>query len=852
MMKKLLITLLMILLIAPLVGAFDSPVVVYAQDLSSCGYEVAYINDDGSFSTESCHSSFSSAKSRMKELGGDYVVRHNASYSPTKIIAMNSGIAYAYPRDGSTIDIYEDVSVHDIYHKQTYVARHDELFYTDTERYFDSGSLAGKGMVEVYINGFHGYTDLEYVDLVPSKYLRNRIQITLGGNNNYTGEQPFVLAPIQNYYVAITTNNYKEMVYYRHDGWSANSYDPVSESIVCGPAPSQMQEGVKYYSYDGVNFYTNSNYTNYAFTYYNYYQYLPLRSKTNISADVLNNYVSGVSNSVLKGTGQNFIDAQNKYGINALLLFAMACHESGNGTSSYATKRYNLFGWNAVDANPNNASYFNSVADCINEQAGINLRGYVDITDGRFFSSSLGNKGSGLNVKYASDPWWGMEIAGIAYQIDKLSKNRDGSLTDYDYYSLSIITEFDVEVKAEANDSSKTLYTTAYGPSYQKDFVVITLATQGEYTKIQSTNPIDDNGNIKTHRTPITTGDLNPISYGEYNYDKSVGYIKTKYLNVLNKSTDNKVDVVDDDLSMMFTLESMTISDGNLNLSGNAFIKGMDASDISKINDTINVVNYLDDTSKAYKATVSEYKGISFNDNHTYTYAGFSCSIPLSDLNEGDYYLTITVDNKGYNFTKTIYSFADFAKNLVYQGSDYTYRIKINSLYDNRLDLSVESLPDVIDYSNINKPDNSFRNSLMNLDKLTLDESLNLYLEGQAMIYYSNYDDLNAIKTTLYLVDSKNNYYEIGGENFKSSFDFAKAFSSSYNMDYISYKINGNLVDLSKGTYMLIMKLENGDYVDFVEVNNINMLSEPIIELNGLTYRFFTSNTRNRLMLEVK
>ena len=851
MIKRLLITLLSIFLLVPLVGTFKHSI-IQAQDLSSCGYEVAYINDDGSFTTESCHGGFDSAKSRMKELGGDYVVRHNASYSPTKIIAMNSGVVYAYPRDGSTIDIYEEVENHSIYRKQTYVARHDELVYTDTERYFDSGSLAGKGMIEVYINGFHGYTDLEYVDLVPSKFLRNGIRITLGGNNNYTHEGTFTVVPIQNYYIAKTTNNYKEMIYYRHDGWSANGSDPVSESIVCGPAPSDMQEGVKYYSYDGTTFFTNSNYTNIAFTYYNYYQYLPLRSKTNISADVLNSYVSNVSNSVLKGTGQNFVDAQNKYGINALLLFAMACHESGNGTSSYATSRYNLFGWNAVDADPNQASYFSSVADCINEQAGINLRGYVDITDGRFFSSSLGNKGSGLNVKYASDPWWGMEIAGIAYQIDKLSKNKNGSLTDYNYYSLSLITDFDVEVKASANANSNTLYTTAYGPTYQKDFIVITLAEEGEYTKIQSTNPIDSNGNIKTHRTPITTGNLNPISYGEYDFNLSVGYIKTSSLSVLNKKTNNKIDVVDDDLSLLFNIEDLSVSDNKLTLSGNAFIKGMSATDASKITDTVTVINHLDGTSKAYMANVTEYKGISFNDNHTYTYVGFNVSIPIKDFAEGDYYFTITVENNGYNFSKTIYSYADFAKNFVYTDSDYTYHIRINSTYGNRLDFSVESIPTVIDYSAIKKPNNNIRNSLMSLDKLTLDDSLNLYLDGQAMLYYVDYGDLSSIKTTLYLVDSANNFIEIAGENYKSSFDYTKAFSSSYNLDYISYKINGNISDLKEGTYMLIMKLENGDYVDYVEVNNINSVSLPSITYNGLTYRFFTSNTRSKLMLEVK
>ena len=34
-------------------------------------------------------------------------------------------------------------------------------------------------------------------------------------------------------------------------------------------------------------------------------------------------------------------------------------------------------------------------------------RGYSDPEDWRYFGGYLGNKGSGANVKYASDPFWG-------------------------------------------------------------------------------------------------------------------------------------------------------------------------------------------------------------------------------------------------------------------------------------------------------------------------------------------------------------------------------------------------------------------------------------------------------------
>lgn len=843
-MKKLFIKLLVICLLVPFIGTFE----VYAEDLKSCGYEVAYINDDGSFSTESCYSDFVSAKNRMKELGGDVVVRHDSSYSYTKIIAMNSGIAYSYPRDGATLNIYQDVNNHSIYYKQTYVARHFELNYLDTERYLGDG----RGMIETNINGFHGFTDLEYVDLVPSKFIRNGIAITLGGNNPYTNEGTFTFVPKQNYYERRTSGNYSEIVYHIYRGFPVNGYEPVSEAIVIGPAPSDMNEGVKYYSYDGVNFYSDSDFKNKSFTYYNYYQFLPLRSKTNISADIFNSYISKYDNSVMRGTGQTFIDAQNKYGINALLLFAMAAHESANGTSGYATKRNNLFGWNAVDADPNQATSFRSVAACVNEQAGVNLRGFVDVTDGRFFSSSLGNKGSGLNVKYASDPYWGMEIASIAYQIDKLSKNKNGTLSDYNYYSLSLINKFDIPVKQDASDGSKTLYTTQYGPHYQEGFIVIDLGTQGSYTKVQSTNPIDENGNIKTHRTPITTGNLNPISYGEYDFDRSVAYINSEYLTVINKKNENTYDKPDKDLSLMHMIEDMYIENGNLKINGVAFIKGMSANNLDDIVQNINVVNILDESIKSYKAICKEYSGISFNDSHTYKYVGFEIAIPLDEISGGSYYLNIEVSNGDVTLNSMLTSLDSNISNFVYNSSNFTYHLKVNSYYNYRYELEVESIPSQIDYSLINKPDDSIRKSLFSFDTLTLDDELDFSIDGQSMIYYVNYDNPDTIKRTIYFVDSNDNYKEINCESYKSTIDFTKILNSSFNLDYISFKANGNLSDLNKGTYVLIMKLENGDYVDYVELNNLSGLDLPEVNVDGTNYRFFTSNIRDRLMLEVK
>lgn len=542
----------------------------YTFSCSANEYEVSYIRDDGNFDKHSCYSDFASANAKMKELGGDYVVRSANSLSPTKIVSMNSGLVYSYPaRSGkSTMNLYEDPEDRSIYTKQTYITNHWEMTYHETERVLKNGQF---GMVKISMNGFEGYADLEYTDLVPSKYIEKGIAIYLGGNDT-TGanEQAFKVIPRQKYYEAVSDGNYVDLVLTYHQTYpKKNSLEPVTYTSKVGPAPDFMQSGQRYYSSDGIHFYSDRNLSNYVGTNYNYYQYLPLRSTTNISAPQFEAFLKAVGksgSSVMKDHAQTFIDAQNKYGCNALLVYALACHESDYGTSYYAVERYNLFGWNAFDSDPNQASRFESINQAVEEQMGINLRGYVDITDGRFFNSSFGNKGSGMNVKYASDPYWGVKIAAIAYNIDKYANNHNGNLSDYNQYDLALINTFDIDVKAGPGNSTNTLYKTGYGGDYQKDFIVITLGQTGNYTKIQSTNAIDDNGNIKTHRTPVTTGNVNPIS--TYDFSKSIGYVETKHLVALNY--DQKTPELGDYISELSKYEW---SDNLLSLAGKSYIE---------------------------------------------------------------------------------------------------------------------------------------------------------------------------------------------------------------------------------------------------------------------------------------
>lgn len=61
---------------------------------------------------------------------------------------------------------------------------------------------------------------------------------------------------------------------------------------------------------------------------------------------------AGHPDSLLADTGAAFYRAQEEQGISAIGAFAIACHESGYGTSRIAREKCNFFGWGANDENP--------------------------------------------------------------------------------------------------------------------------------------------------------------------------------------------------------------------------------------------------------------------------------------------------------------------------------------------------------------------------------------------------------------------------------------------------------------------------------------------------------------------
>ena len=230
---------------------------------------------------------------------------------------------------------------------------------------------------------------------------------------------------------------------------SQNLNKKTSSTINNGPAPSYLKSGTKYYSYDGHYFYSDysvmsKDYQNGAYgasavnsgnAFENYFQFYDMNESTSYSADELETILSkamknaGIdpSSSKLTGTAGIFIKYQNKYGVNALLSLGIAINESGWGTSNIAMNKNNLFGLNALDSSPGqSANYFKSVDDCIREFMDKWMAcGYLKDGNWKNYGEFLGNKDAGINVMYASDPYWGEKAAAHAWNLDSLGGSRD-------------------------------------------------------------------------------------------------------------------------------------------------------------------------------------------------------------------------------------------------------------------------------------------------------------------------------------------------------------------------------------------------------------------------------------------
>jgi beta-N-acetylglucosaminidase len=640
-------------------------------------FSVISLNMDQTKTVLACLDTFGSAKESMNTLKSehpDLIITHISSKSPEKIIAATRAIATSFPQrrnDGTanaaTMNIFRNQSFSG---DSTYMNAYRDMAYVDTMTY---DTTTATGSVLVQISGFTGYTHLNQLDIIPLIYVENDWLISLGGNS-FTGTLAvYQIRPRMNEYRVSTSSTYGVREIY-HETFSFSSGSSLGV-YVYGQAPDWMPNGT-YYSWDSIHFFKDKSMTQPVLNgesvgeYYNYYQYLPFRSSSNVTAKQLDDYLIALgftkkatyygepNASAMYGEGKAFTDGQLTYGVNALLVYAMGLHESGRGTSRLSIEKNNIFGWGAVDSNPSDAYMFESIALSVAEHMGRNLRGYMSVDNYRFFGSVLGNKNNGFNTKYASDPYWGNKIAGWAYRID-----RYYGFPDYNYYSIALMPESgNLSVKKSADSNSSTMFVIPSRTVQRSVLLNSVIETaEGNWVSIMSTQPVTLADNVVFYNT--TSSEL-PV----YEWFKSIGYLTASNVQIIYPGNGiSKIPMVYDAEEFkkdpIVKIENLTVNEGMLTIGGFALKPGLSVPVASVASYQLMLVNEASvitsvplsasanrlDVTETYGSTRFDYKG-----------SGFAQSFNIEQLLAGKYridlYASFNVLKDPVFFTNSIVS----------------------------------------------------------------------------------------------------------------------------------------------------------------------------------------------------
>lgn len=299
------------------------------------------------------------------------------------------------------------------------------------------------------------------------------VQVDFAGQMYYVKHQDILLLPnipLQSYY-SVTDAGLVHSIY--------NHNTKAFASYVVSAAPSFLQKGNKYYSTDGFTFYDEAG--TFVGESYSYFQYVSPRTVTSYSAEQLDAYVmtvlaererSGVTRykdattkSALIGIGEQLktIEAQSR--INALLILSLAIHEGDYGMSCHAQKYNNTFGLHVTDSNTacqnapvdtTNKKYFSSIEKNIEAFAKHLNDTYLNVNNMAnyiFNGLAFGNKMVGMNVRYATDPYWGAKAAGHMYRLDNALGGHD-----YKKHTLGITTQAYVSTRKAPSATAERAY----------------------------------------------------------------------------------------------------------------------------------------------------------------------------------------------------------------------------------------------------------------------------------------------------------------------------------------------------------------------------------------------------------
>lgn len=367
-----------------------------------------------------------------------------------------------------------------------------------------------------------------------------------------------------------------------------------------------MSNNATYYSYDGHYFYTNyktmiSDYVsnshsraiNPSAPYYNYYQFLSHRSTVNYTAAQIDQYINANtdSSSKLRNLGQTFINHQNTYGVNAMLMLGVSINESGWGTSKIAREKNNLFGHGAADSNPYwGANGYATPGDSIKYHAEKFVsNGYLDVVDWRYFGPHLGDKESGMNVKYASDPYWGEKAAARGYYVEDYF---GGNKTDYGKYVTGVASG-NVSIYQNPNKNVE-LYSTGNGNGVKTNDVAILVLGTVTGTSINGSNiwyKVQTDTPLNANRTSFARDAL-------YNFGRDYGYMHSSTVTLTGT---------------LLSRAGLTVRNDNI-VTG--FKYGTQQNAFSSVNDIKNRINSVENGSFI---SVKNASGITINSGYVTT-----------------------------------------------------------------------------------------------------------------------------------------------------------------------------------------------------------------------------------------
>lgn len=113
---------------------------------------------------------------------------------------------------------------------------------------------------------------------------------------------------------------------------------------------------------------------------------------------------------------QDYLDAEDKYGINAWFMIGIQIAESGDWSSNFAKNRNNAWGIGAFDTNPNNAAKYKTRRDGIMRLAEIIKTSEYFVAGGRKSTQAIADK-------WCSDPgYWVLKINTQVSKFKSLEK----------------------------------------------------------------------------------------------------------------------------------------------------------------------------------------------------------------------------------------------------------------------------------------------------------------------------------------------------------------------------------------------------------------------------------------------